>query len=41
MLQLTIIDILGYPNGILDLEKGFYKTLKNINIKNIPAVSQD
>ena len=36
MIKLTIISILGQPNGILDLRKGFDKALKNI-----PAVSQD
>ena len=36
MIKLTIINILGYPNEILDLKKGFDKTLKNI-----PAVSKD
>ena len=36
MIELTIINILGEPNGILDLKKEFDKTLKNI-----PAVSQN
>ena len=36
MIKLTIFNILGQPNGILDLKKGFHKT-----IKNIPAVSED
>ena len=36
MIELTIINILGQPNGILDLKKEFDKTLKNI-----PAVSQN
>ena len=36
MIKLTIINILGQPNGILDLKKGFDKALKNI-----PAVSED
>ena len=36
MIKLTILIILGKPNGILDLEKGFDKPLKNI-----PAVSED
>ena len=36
MIKLTIISILGQPNGILDLKKGFDKALKNI-----PAVRQD
>ena len=36
MIKLTIINILGQPNGILDLKKGFDKALKNI-----PVVSQD
>ena len=36
MIKLTIISILGQPNGILDLKKGFDKALKNI-----PAVSED
>ena len=36
MTKLTIINILGQPNGILDLKKEFDKTLKNI-----PNVSKD
>ena len=36
MIKHTIINILGQPNGILDLKKEFDKTLKNI-----PAVSKD
>ena len=36
MIKLTIFNILGQPNGILDLKKGFDKTLKKI-----PAVSED
>ena len=36
MIKLTIINILGQPNGILDLKKGFDKALKNI-----PAVSEN
>ena len=36
MIKLTILNILGQPNGILDLKKGFDKTLKNR-----PAVSED
>ena len=36
MIKLTIVNILGQPNGILDLKKGFDKTLKNI-----PGVSED
>ena len=36
MIEITIINILGQPNGILDLKKEFDKTLKNI-----PAVSQN
>ena len=36
MIKLTIINILGQPNGILDLKKGFGEALKNI-----PAVSED
>ena len=36
MIKPTIINILGQPNGILDLEKGFDKALKNI-----PAVNED
>ena len=36
MIKPTIISILGQPNGILDLKKGFDKVLKNI-----PAVSED
>ena len=30
MIKPTIINILGQPNGIGDLKKGFDKTLKNI-----------
>ena len=36
MIKPTIINILGWPNGILDLKKEFDKALKNI-----PAVSED
>ena len=36
MIKLTIINIVGQPNGILDLEKGFDKALKNK-----PALSED
>ena len=36
MIKLTIINILGQPNRILDLKKGFDKALRNI-----PAVSKD
>ena len=36
MIKLTIINILGWPKGILDLKKRFDKALKNI-----PAVSED
>ena len=36
MIKPTIINILGQPNGILDLKKGFDKALKNK-----PAVSED
>ena len=36
MIKPTIVNILAYPNGMLDLKKGFDKTLKNI-----PAVSKD
>ena len=36
MIKLTILNILGQPNGILDLKKGFDKALKNM-----PAVSED
>ena len=36
MIELTIINILGQPNGILYLKKEFDKTLKNI-----PAVSEN
>ena len=35
MIKLTIINILGQPNGIVDLKKGFDKALKNL-----PAVSE-
>ena len=30
MIKLTIINILGQPNGILNLKKGYDKTLKHI-----------
>ena len=36
MIKLAIINILGKPNGTLDLKRGFNKTLKNI-----PAISED
>ena len=36
MIKPTIINILGQPNGIANLEKGFDKALKDI-----PAVSVD
>ena len=36
MIKLTIISILGQPNVILDLKKGFDQTLKNV-----PAVRED
>ena len=36
MIKFTILIILGQPNSILDVKKGFDKTLKNI-----PAVSVD
>ena len=36
MVKLTIINILGQPDGILDLKEEFDKALKNI-----PAVSED
>ena len=36
MIKLTIINILGEPNGILDLKKEFDSALKSI-----PAVSKD
>ena len=35
MIKLTIIENLGQPKGILDLKKGFDKT-----IKNIPTLSE-
>ena len=35
MIKLTIINIFGYPTGILDSKKELDKTLKNI-----PAVSE-
>ena len=31
MIKLTRLNILGYPNDILDFKKGFDKTLKNIS----------
>ena len=36
MIKITIISILGQPNVILDLKKGFDKALKNV-----PAVRED
>ena len=36
MIKLIIINIVGQPNGILDLKKGFDKALKNK-----PALSED
>ena len=36
MIKLAIFNILGQPNGMLDLKKGFGKTLKNI-----PTISKD
>ena len=36
MIKPTIISILGWPNGILDLKKKIDKALENI-----PAVSED
>ena len=33
MIKPTIINILGQPNGILDLKKGFGKTFKNTSCK--------
>ena len=36
MIKVTIVNILGQANSILDLKKGFDKTLKNIS-----AVSKD
>ena len=36
MTKPTILNILGQPNGILDIKKGFDEALKNI-----PAVSED
>ena len=36
MIKPTIINILGQPNGIVNLKKGFDKALKDI-----PAVSED
>ena len=36
MIKVIIISILGQPDGILDLKKGFDKALKNM-----PAVSED
>ena len=36
MIKVKIIIILGQPDGILDLKKGFDKALKNI-----PAASED
>ena len=36
MIKVIIINILGQPDGILDLKKGFDKALKNM-----PAVRED
>ena len=36
MIKLTIVNILGYPNGILDLKKGYDKTLKGM-----PTIGED
>ena len=36
MMKPAVINILGQPNGILDLKKEFHKALENI-----PAVSED
>ena len=36
MIKLIIINIVGQPNGILDLKKGFDKALKNK-----PSLSED
>ena len=36
MIKLKTLNIWGKPNGILNLKKGFDKTLKNM-----PAVSED
>ena len=36
MIKLTIINIVGQPNGIFDLKKGFDKALKNK-----PVLSED
>ena len=34
MIKLAIINILGQPNGRLDLKKGFDKALKNIQAES-------
>ena len=36
MIKVINLNILGWPNDVLDLEKGFNKTLKNVS-----AVSED
>ena len=36
MIKLIMFNFLGYPDGILDLKKEFYK-----NPKNIPVTSRD
>ena len=36
MITLTIVNILGQPNDILDLKNGYNKTLKNI-----PTLGED
>ena len=36
MIKLTIINILGQPDGILGLKKRFNKTLENL-----PTISED
>ena len=37
MIKITTINILGYPNGILNFEKRIYDKA----LKNIPTVSED
>ena len=34
MIKLTVVKIIGSPNGILYLKKGYDKTLKNISAES-------
>ena len=33
MIKLTIVNIMGQPNGVFDLKKGYNWTLKNIQME--------